>query len=1151
MSTSLSLASRALARVERGLPLFKLRTRALLGLWSKTELTLAVSGHAADLLMGGRPTEASALLEAYARLDSASYGNREKLRMRLVGIQRGVAAESGAEFVQALGISLFGSGRPQDAIAAFEADTTVEPSDYPNHELLRRKLLARMESLNLTTRIQYVTAYSGALLEAHAPKQALAVVGGELGACLLSRDVQATEKLLTGRFQVLDAFERTQYAVAIFVSLIALDRNHEVGDLRRIWVGFDMGASPTTSAILTACEGMERQVDPLFFMALGLSFSGSLNSQHGFVECLQFALGVDLDELHSDSYRCAWAHNLLGSDFSFYRIALAWLLIVFLCVDQKFDSASCLLLAMAEAACGAPNSFRALGVQLSRPSQLMSAPARERLAGFAIGSLVKSDHCLSAVELAEGFIGLDRESYDSPEVLDSTISRYSSEPEWQTSSSLFWYLLFALKEAGELRKLCQILPVIRRAAFSAALLRERDGFWGLLVVRVHSYAFDLCSERDPRANLQRCEELVRILRGDILQRGFRLGDRSSILEGTRVERRNLLSTALRAAWDLMELSDVSAALLDYLLWDAELAQRLLLERFILEPISSVSPGELPKSGWPWLGVPMEPSTEDHLPEQLPGHPVGRFLEESAVGPQRELLLESKVEAPAWQETRDLMRRARQLISEGIDEAKLARAIGPAAMLIRATFDPDGALHWIAAKSDGRRVRVLDWQAGQSGDLFRLRWIVASHDVRMALLRLRARLCRSLFADRVKEILRGISAKFRRLETALEEAAPGDALSTAAEQISAGLRPVEDGRPTDQEALLAPILSLLRWKPPPAAYATWAAKTRAEVATLRSLVEGEHGGALSQTRFDRCTESFLEEIGVLWNLDRLAAELSPNLDLVFQLDDALHAVPVAHLIVGGRPLFQQVASTRSSLSLMMSAVQIEAERVVEADQGPDCLLSVSHFGFGDAARDGAAWLHHGFSRLAKEHGLECLGAADDPRGSAGTLRSALETRKHFVVVAICGHGDFYRSGVRLAADGENGSVSESVLWDGGGCDLSYVDWLWLVSCSIGRLSQNGDRDVEGFCVRLALHRARSVAAYRWPVDSVESVALTNESVRLYLEALKSPEPGTAECLRARALNQARRRFLGDGTHAPSVDRRVGLNTAAACELFGLG
>lgn len=87
------------------------------------------------------------------------------------------------------------------------------------------------------------------------------------------------------------------------------------------------------------------------------------------------------------------------------------------------------------------------------------------------------------------------------------------------------------------------------------------------------------------------------------------------------------------------------------------------------------------------------------------------------------------------------------------------------------------------------------------------------------------------------------------------------------------------------------------------------------------------------------------------------------------------------------------------------------------------------------------------------------------------------------------------------------------------------------------------EVEVFCVQLFSHRTHSVVACRWPVLSVQAAALANEAVHQYLKLIAEEPHGVP--LRAQALNLARRRFSEE-------DRPpVGLNTAAAFEVYGLG
>jgi hypothetical protein len=249
--------------------------------------------------------------------------------------------------------------------------------------------------------------------------------------------------------------------------------------------------------------------------------------------------------------------------------------------------------------------------------------------------------------------------------------------------------------------------------------------------------------------------------------------------------------------------------------------------------------------------------------------------------------------------------------------------------------------------------------------------------------------------------------------------------------------------------------------------------------------------------------------------------------------------VASLPLSGCPLNARVRSIRSSLSPVLDTVLADLAAETRAQPSERRLLSVSFFQPDDLAREGGSWLHHGHLTLADDHGCECLAAADTA-GSLGTLRGALERYGGFTIGSICGHGDPLRAGIVLSGEGR-----APELWQGDGCDLSGVDCLLFVSYSIGRAVQTGDLDVEGFCAQLFAHRARSVAACRWPVLSVQAAAFANETVHQYLELIKKEPQG--EALRARALNLARRRF----SQADGDRPRVGLNTAAAFELYGLG
>lgn len=463
-------------------------------------------------------------------------------------------------------------------------------------------------------------------------------------------------------------------------------------------------------------------------------------------------------------------------------------------------------------------------------------------------------------------------------------------------------------------------------------------------------------------------------------------------------------------------------------------------------------------------------------------------------------------------------RFEDLAQRGLDEAGVAGSLGPNGLLLRITFDPEGRLVWGALRSDGPRLDLAGFGAGAPGDLQRLRWATARHDFSMGLLHWTAKMRRAA-------PLRSATweAFLPALRELAESAEPGARVAEVTEALAGRL-------PKESSVSILRLFRVLTW---PLAEPGSDPVAVQELRTAERFVAGITRQPLGRDSLDAVTADYLRQVAEIWDLSSLDASLTPETDLVVQGDDALHAVPVAWLPRGGEPLYRRVRTVRASLAPQLDALLEEIDREGSEDPGERRLLSVSYFGPEDAAREGARWLHHGHLRLAERFGCVSVAGADET-GTVGSLRAALEQHRSFATAAICGHGDFEQAGILLGSE-----EGEEVLWQGQGCDLAGVDWLLLVSCSIGRASRTGDLDVEGFCVQLAVHRARSILACRWPVLSVEAAAFANEAVRQYLEL-----EGQAD-RRALALAAARRAVC-EGERP-----LVGLNTAAAFELYGLG
>lgn len=629
--------------------------------------------------------------------------------------------------------------------------------------------------------------------------------------------------------------------------------------------------------------------------------------------------------------------------------------------------------------------------------------------------------------------------------------------------------------------------------------------------------------------LEVCRELTTYLRGMILEHGRVLRDREEFIRSLADLRRRIVRTGFYWVGQEEEVG-VSDLRRTVLLWDLELTQRLLLERLLRTEISEAPAAEPPAPGlWPW---PEEERSrlKDYLPDS--------YTVQSAVGALGQVMTldEPVAESPSGGAPFALDARFESLTREGIDEPAVAACLA-GGLLLRVTFDSEGRLVWSALERDGDRLRVMGHDRGLPGDLARLRWATARHDFRLSWLHWTQEL-RLRPVPILGEYVRGAVAKVLQATAGVfrPDLTPDESPNRHFHQVFEDLAVKTGGWGADPFVLatMTPIVRMVATGfelESAEAYIAWAEKVGEELEEMERSVLEETVEIL-HAALDRATEEYLRQVAAAWDLGPLVPLLSPERDLVVQVDDVLHSVPVAYLPAGAAPLYTQVRSIRDSLSPVLDTVLAGLENEAQAWPRDRRLLSVSFFEPADPARDGGFWLHHGHLRLAEAHTCECVIAADRPAGSLGTIRGALERHGGFTVGSVCGHGDPFRAGIVLS--GEDGAPR---LWQGDGCDLSGIDWLLFVSCSVGRAAQTGDLDVEGFCAQLFAHRARSVVACRWPVLSVQAAAFANEAVHQYLKLVEEEPHGVA--LRARALNRAR--------DLP----RVGINTAAAFDLYGLG
>lgn len=328
--------------------------------------------------------------------------------------------------------------------------------------------------------------------------------------------------------------------------------------------------------------------------------------------------------------------------------------------------------------------------------------------------------------------------------------------------------------------------------------------------------------------------------------------------------------------------------------------------------------------------------------------------------------------------------------------------------------------------------------------------------------------------------------------------------------------------------------------------------------------------------DDASRRYLEVVQPCLDLRSVWPQLTPDqwraTDVIFQTQGPLLNAPLAWLDFGpgtadradatGK-LFEHVASTGTVISLTLRDLASRGVRGVgtPTKNGKLELASTADMPGTNPTNeppprrvlatfwDAAAVRPHGMLDLrqrliatGREHKwpVYCLDDAPDPRATADNLRSALnqsvdDEERRFGVVVINAHGVAQTFGVKLA---------DGTCWQGDGANLQWVDLLVLSACSVGRLEQDGARDVEGLYVKLAAHHGRAVIAARWPIADNETAIFTEEIVRQYIaRAEANPTAPTPPFARARALNAARRRLLENDD--------ITFHLASAFEIYGLG
>ena len=730
-------------------------------------------------------------------------------------------------------------------------------------------------------------------------------------------------------------------------------------------------------------------------------------------------------------------------------------------------------------------------------------------------ALRRTGRWANAVSLLEGHLGLTGAHYADPAALGEHLRTTTEGVAPDNAAILVYQLVDLLQVIGQTDKVACLLDAYLTAVCPLDDALKLDP--AILVELLQSWFSWFGSRVPPRAQ-GTARKAVAYLRQVIQRPGTTLDDRKRFLELARGLRLTLGELAHHWADLAADAGEARQWHLTAQLWDAELGQRVLLERFLLGRILHAGDDGACEPAPRWAFPGHEPS-DTNPPDTLKTMAAfdaladgGAALTEVQAPP-----LATVGTRPSW------LDEAERRVNQGLDEPALARALGPSTLLLRLSLSRlDKRFLWTATRSDGERLEMVAHGVGQPDDQSRLAWAVARHDLRIAL------------AYLSQDVAQGILVRLRsaydggRLLTPERD---GDSLHDETMDLAAQFKRNHEGFGCRFEAVCVPLVV-----PGPDLAGQWRA-------TLKALLQTAERPMRGIDTLNAATVEFVQEVERVCDLSPLAGHLDTKLDVVVQADDVLHAVPVPHLEVAGRAMWQCVRSVRASLSVLLDGLQHQ----IEQERRDDVLVSrrlmtVTWVRPDDPVRPATQSLHQEQRALAgpARFGLEWRGAAEDPRAIPGTLFRGIDGGP-LRALTVCGHGDEQRAGVLLA-----GPEDTDCLWSGQGRDLSGVEWLLLVSCSVGRVQGSSVRDVEGLCVELALHRCRSVLAAKWPVEGLQAATVANRVLEEYLELRRQFDDGqlgpdlSDARLRSLALNRARQ-HLG----------REYLNTLAAFELYGLG
>ncbi|MDA1230481.1 MAG: CHAT domain-containing protein [Planctomycetota bacterium] len=265
-------------------------------------------------------------------------------------------------------------------------------------------------------------------------------------------------------------------------------------------------------------------------------------------------------------------------------------------------------------------------------------------------------------------------------------------------------------------------------------------------------------------------------------------------------------------------------------------------------------------------------------------------------------------------------------------------------------------------------------------------------------------------------------------------------------------------------------------------------------------------------------------------------LTSDSHVIFTVEGPLLAAPISSISIAGKPLFSQVKSVTTSISLSFNDVARPTRRSHKSNQDRKQILSAI---WEEPERrvhvNGLPFLHAGVCDLvdhervyfeslpnsSERNAWKVVSLTDEPLLTPSILTATLKSG-HFDIVVVGGHGHLSKSGVALAKADELSPTDESersLLWTGDG-DFFQTDLVVLCSCAVGRLNQHSGTDVAGLYTRIAANGGRTIVSARWLIDDLHAAYFILAFLRHYMRLQRERGEGV-DFIRSEAFNEARK------------------------------